>query len=246
MGPNCQVSSKSVNRKWVNGRGHRTNKQTNRQTDTQSNNKGRLELSGAREPILILVIISSSSSSTSSSSSSSSSSTSSSSSMNLLVLVIDEERMTLGHWLRLIISISFSAFETDGWVTRKATVLTRNVPFILKASLLKQQPFYGPLSGITRVSQYLKTGSTYVCHQLSFMSFLHLLRSTANSLFNLCAWQALFTTSLQVPFGGPLGLEPCFVYLISDHAFVFLTSFPPWASIHTLLAETSYAIFLLY
>jgi len=29
---NYQVSSKSVNRKWVNGRGHRTNKQTDRQT----------------------------------------------------------------------------------------------------------------------------------------------------------------------------------------------------------------------
>jgi len=30
VGPNCQVSSKSVNRKWVNGRGHRTNRQTDR------------------------------------------------------------------------------------------------------------------------------------------------------------------------------------------------------------------------
>jgi len=46
VGHNCQVSSKSVNRKWVNGRGHRTDTQT----DTQSDNKGRLELSGAREP----------------------------------------------------------------------------------------------------------------------------------------------------------------------------------------------------
>jgi len=35
VGPNCQVSSKSVNRKWVNRRGHRTttDKQTDRQTD---------------------------------------------------------------------------------------------------------------------------------------------------------------------------------------------------------------------
>ena len=35
MGSNYQVSSKSVNQKWVNGRGHRTttDKQTNRQTD---------------------------------------------------------------------------------------------------------------------------------------------------------------------------------------------------------------------
>jgi len=32
LSPNCQVSSKSVNRKWVNGRGHRTttDKQTSR------------------------------------------------------------------------------------------------------------------------------------------------------------------------------------------------------------------------
>jgi len=46
VGPNCQVSSKSVNWKWVNGRGHRTD----RQTDTESDNKGHLELSGVREP----------------------------------------------------------------------------------------------------------------------------------------------------------------------------------------------------
>jgi len=51
VGPNYQVSSKSVNRKWVNGRGHRTERQTNRQTDTLTDNKGRLELSGAHEPI---------------------------------------------------------------------------------------------------------------------------------------------------------------------------------------------------
>jgi len=38
----------------------------------------------------------------------------------------------------------------------------------------------------------------------------------------------------------------CFHYLIFDHALVFFTSFPPWASIDTLLVQTSYAIFLLY
>jgi len=41
-------------------------------------------------------------------------------------------------------------------------------------------------------------------------------------------------------------LPLCFLYLISDHAFVFLTSFPLWVSIHTLLVWTSYAVFLLY
>ena len=50
MGPKYQVSSKSVNRKWMNGQGHRTEWQTNKQTDTSTDNKGRLELSGAREP----------------------------------------------------------------------------------------------------------------------------------------------------------------------------------------------------
>ena len=33
----------------------------------------------------------------------------------------------------------------------------------------------------------------------------------------------------------------CFHYLIFDHALVLFTSFPPWASIHTLLVQTSYA-----
>jgi len=47
MGPNYQVSSKLVNRKWMNERGH----QTERQTDTSTDNKGRLELSKVREPI---------------------------------------------------------------------------------------------------------------------------------------------------------------------------------------------------
>jgi len=38
----------------------------------------------------------------------------------------------------------------------------------------------------------------------------------------------------------------CFRYLIFDYALVFFMSFPPWASIHALLVQTSYAIFLLY
>jgi len=33
VGPNYEVSSKSINWKWVNGRGHRTERQTNKQTD---------------------------------------------------------------------------------------------------------------------------------------------------------------------------------------------------------------------
>jgi len=46
-----------INRKWVNGRGHRTELQTDRQTDTSTDNKGRLKLSGAREPTDILITI---------------------------------------------------------------------------------------------------------------------------------------------------------------------------------------------
>ena len=44
-------------------------------------------------------------------------------------------------------------------------------------------------------------------NQSSFIGFLHLLCSIASSLFNLCASQFFRTTSLQVLFGLPLGLE---------------------------------------
>ena len=50
--------------------------------------------------------------------------------------------------------------------------------------------FNGPLSGTTRVGQYQKKHSpthTHPDHQTSFINFLHLLRSTASSLFNLRA-----------------------------------------------------------
>jgi len=62
-------------------------------------------------------------------------------------------------------------------------------------------PFYCPLSGTTRVSQYQKKHSpthTYPDHQSSFICFLHLLWSIASSLFNLRAWQSFCTTSFQV------------------------------------------------
>jgi len=65
-------------------------------------------------------------------------------------------------------------------------------------------------SGTTRVSQYQKKHSpthTHRGHQSSLICFLHLLRSTASSLFNICAWQSFYTISLQVFFGLPLGWE---------------------------------------
>ena len=47
-----------------------------------------------------------------------------------------------------------------------------------------------------------------------FISFLHLPRSIASSLFKLCDWQSFCTTSFHVFFGLPLGLEPSTSYSI--------------------------------
>jgi len=47
-----------------------------------------------------------------------------------------------------------------------------------------------------------------------FISFFHLPRSVASSLFKLHAWQSFYTTSLHVLFGLPLGLEPSTSYSI--------------------------------
>ena len=55
---------------------------------------------------------------------------------------------------------------------------------------------------------------TYPDHHPTFISFFHLPWSIAPSLFNLCAWQSFCTTSLQVLFGLPLGLEPSTSYSI--------------------------------
>jgi len=55
----------------------------------------------------------------------------------------------------------------------------------------KQQPFYGPLSGTTRVRRYQKKHSSthHPDHHPIFISFLYLPWSTASSLFKLCASQ---------------------------------------------------------
>jgi len=45
-------------------------------------------------------------------------------------------------------------------------------------------------------------------HHPTFISFFHLPRSIASSLFKLHAWQSFCTTSLHVLFGLPLCLEP--------------------------------------
>ena len=79
----------------------------------------------------------------------------------------------------------------------------------------QQQPFNGRLSGTTRVGRYQKKHSPAHIHpdqRTFFITFLHLQRSTASSLFSLRAWQSSQTTSFQVLFGLPLGLEPSTSY----------------------------------
>ena len=70
--------------------------------------------------------------------------------------------------------------------------------------------FYGSLSGFIQVSQYHKKHSpthTFLAHQPSFINFLHLPQSTASR-------KSFCTTSLQVPGGLLLGMEPSTSYSI--------------------------------
>jgi len=55
---------------------------------------------------------------------------------------------------------------------------------------------------------------TYPDLHPTLISFFHLLWSIASSLLNLYSWQSFCTTSLQVLFGLPLGLEPFTSYCI--------------------------------
>ena len=86
----------------------------------------------------------------------------------------------------------------------------------MTAATTTQQPFYGPLSGTTRVRRYQKKHSpTHLPdHHPIFTSFFHLPRSIAFSLFKLRAWQSFCTTSFHDLFGLPLGLEPSTSYSI--------------------------------
>jgi len=80
----------------------------------------------------------------------------------------------------------------------------------------QQQPFNGPLSGTTGVIRYQKKHwpTHHPDHYLIFISFFHVPRSIASSLFKLHAWQSFCTTSYHVLFGLPLGLEPSTSYSI--------------------------------
>jgi len=68
----------------------------------------------------------------------------------------------------------------------------------------------------TRVSWYQKKHSPThrPDHYPVFISFFHLPRSIASSLFKLRAWQSFCTTSFHVLFGLPLGLETSTSYSI--------------------------------
>ena len=78
--------------------------------------------------------------------------------------------------------------------------------------LLLLEPFYGT----TRVSRYQKKHSSthlilIIIQSLSASSIYY---DPQHPPFNLRAWQSFCTTSLQVLFGLPLGLEPSTLYSI--------------------------------
>jgi len=93
------------------------------------------------------------------------------------------------------------------------------------------QPFNDPLSGTTQVGRYEKKHSpthTNPDHQTSFINFLHLLWSTASSLFNLRECQSFSTTSL------PLGLGPStshYIHFFTQSLSSFITN------AHTITAK---------
>ena len=99
--------------------------------------------------------------------------------------------------------------------------------FIYKQQQQLRRPFNGLWSGTTRVGRYQKKHSptyTHPDHHASFITFLHLQRSMASSLFNLRAWQSSRTTSFQVFLGLPLGLEPstsCSIHFFTQSSSSF-------------------------
>ena len=96
----------------------------------------------------------------------------------------------------------------------------------------QQQPFNGHLSETTRVSRHQKKHSpahTHPGQRTSFITFLHLQRSMASSLFSLRAWQSSRTTSFQVLFALPLGLKPstlCSMHFFTQSSSSFRSTCP--------------------
>ena len=62
-------------------------------------------------------------------------------------------------------------------------------------------------------------------HRPIFISFFHLLRSIASSLFKLCARQSFCTTSFHIVFGLPLGLE-LFIHFFTQSVSSFCNTCP--------------------
>ena len=141
--------------------------------------------------------------------------------------------------LRLIIWNSFSCFPL---LLVNAGILYWKIDISVYCILLliqQQQPFYDPLSVTSWVSRYQKKHSpTHHPDQPVFISFFHLPRSIASSLFKLRAWQSFCTTSVHVLFGLPLGLEPSTSYSIHffppNHCLLFAT--------HAHTIETCFAV----
>ena len=104
------------------------------------------------------------------------------------------------------------------WESLRVVILQCNIIrcYTILCPMYNTQPFYGPLSGTTRVSRYQKNHSPthHPDHHPIFIGFFHLPQSIASSLFKLRAWQSFCTTSLHVLFGLPLGLEPSTSYSI--------------------------------
>ena len=122
------------------------------------------------------------------------------------------------------------------------SVLTGRMPFLLPNHQCQNTHACTPthnrftvlwiLYGTIRVSRYQKQHSpthTYRGNQSSLISFFHLLRSMASSLFNLHAWQFFFTISLQFFFGIPLGLAPSTsnsIHLFTQSLSSFHSTYP--------------------
>ena len=129
----------------------------------------------------------------------------------------------------VVVVVIPNCFGTVGWVTRKPSGVYKNLCNFFSSKRINiftrkhthththTQPFNCLYSGTTRVGWYQKKHSpthTHPDHRTYFINFLHLLRSTASSVFSLRARQSSRTTSLQVLFGLPLGLGPSTSYSI--------------------------------
>jgi len=117
----------------------------------------------------------------------------------------------------------------------------------LDINILNNNCFTALCPGLPGWAGYQKKYSPTHCpdHHPVFISFFHLLLSTASSLFKLRAWQCFCTTSLHVLFGLPLGLETSTSYSI--HFFTkSVSSFHNTCPYHRNLFCCSINIYIAY